>query len=129
MIKYVESIKDITPGMLGGFFEGWVKPHSNEAHLEILKNSDYVFMAIDTDKNKVVGYVTANTDHIQSAFIPLLEVLPQYRRRGIGKMLMKSMLDKLQNIPAIDLMCDKDVQPFYESLGMMRSVGMVIRNY
>lgn len=44
-------------------------------------------------------------------------------------MLMKSMLDKLQNIPAIDLMCDKDVQPFYESLGMMRSVGMVIRNY
>ena len=90
MIKYVDSIKDISSDMLGGFFEGWVKPHSNETHLKILKNSDYVLMAIDTEKNKVVGYVTANTDHIQSAFIPLLEVLPQYRRRGIGKVLMKS---------------------------------------
>ena len=32
MIKYVDSIKDITPEMPGGFFEGWVKPHSNETH-------------------------------------------------------------------------------------------------
>ena len=29
----------------------------------------------------------------------------------------------------IDLICDADVQPFYERLGMTRYSAMIIRNY
>jgi len=39
------------------------------------------------------------------------------------------MLERLDHIQAIDLTCDKHLQPFYERFGMLRSVGMVIRKY
>ena len=39
------------------------------------------------------------------------------------------MFDQLQHIYMIDLICDADVQPFYDRLGMMRYTGMIKRNY
>ena len=39
------------------------------------------------------------------------------------------MLDKLSAIPNVDLMCNPNVQPFYERLGMRRLVGMAIRKF
>jgi hypothetical protein len=29
----------------------------------------------------------------------------------------------------VDLLCDPELQPFYESLGMHRATGMMVRNY
>jgi len=42
---------------------------------------------------------------------------------------MSRMLKKLRSIPAIDLTCDPSLQPFYAKLGMVPSVGMVVRHY
>jgi hypothetical protein len=39
------------------------------------------------------------------------------------------MLAKLENLYSVDLMCDEDVQPFYERLGLQRYSGMVLRNF
>ncbi len=129
MIAYAESVHAIGPEMLDGFFEGWKKPHSPQDHLRILQNSDHVVLAIDTDASRVVGYITALTDGLHSAFISLLEVLPGYRRHGIGSMLVRKMLDKLNGIQTIDLMCDPGMQGFYAQFGMQPSVGMAIRRY
>ncbi len=84
-------------------------------------------MAFDT--GKIVGFITAISDSVQAAFIPLLEVLPEYQGRGIGKTLVTRMLEKLKHIYAIDLMCDQNLQGFYQKWGMIPSVGMVVRNY
>jgi hypothetical protein len=37
------------------------------------------------------------------------------------------MFDELTDFYAVDLMCDSELQPFYERLGMQRAVGMVTR--
>ena len=129
MIVYADSADGITPENLQGFFHGWKRPRSPEAHVRILANSDYVVLAVDSESQRVVGFVTAITDHVQSAFIPLLEVLPEYQNQGIGTELMNRMLEKLEDIPAIDLCCDPPLQPFYERVGMARSVGMMIHHY
>jgi ribosomal protein S18 acetylase RimI-like enzyme len=129
MIEYTDTLDEIDAGMLQGFFVGWKTPHTPERHLEILKNSDHVLLALDTDKERVVGFITALSDHIQSAFIPMLEVLPEYQGKGIGTELTRLMLERIDNIQAIDLTCDKHLQPFYERFGMLKSVGMVIRKY
>ena len=129
MIEYTASTEGIDPAMLGGFFVGWKKPYSPEEHLEILKNSDVIVLASDTENGRVVGYVTDLTDRVQAAFIPLLEVLPEYHHRGIGSQLMSRMLNKLSGIPAIDVTCDGELQRFYSRFGMQPSVGMVIRDY
>ena len=84
-------------------------------------------LAIDTDTERVVGFVTALTDGVLTGFIPLLEVLPAYQGQGIGRALMSRMLDRLQKLPNIDLMCDPDILPFYERFGMRPWTGMVLR--
>ena len=129
MIEYTDSLDGITPDMLKGFFRGWKSPHTPETHLQILRGSSHVVTARDSARRKVVGYVTALSDGKQAAFISLLEVLPDYQRRGIGTELMSRMLKTLDQIPAIDLMCDHQLQKFYSRFGMQHSVGMVIRNY
>lgn len=128
-IRYTTSLDGITLAMLPGFFVGWKKPYTAEDHLRILQGSDYVVLAIEDDAGRVVGFVTAIADGLQAAFIPLLEVLPEYQHRGIGTELVHRMLDLVKNYPCVDLTCDLELQPFYERLGMLRSVGMVIRNY
>jgi ribosomal protein S18 acetylase RimI-like enzyme len=84
-------------------------------------------LAIDTDTERVVGFITAVTDGVLTGFIPLLEVLPAYQGQGIGRALMSRMLDRLQALPNIDLMCDPDIVPYYERFGMTPVTGMVIR--
>jgi ribosomal protein S18 acetylase RimI-like enzyme len=115
--------------MLKGFFQEWKKPHTPEDHLKILENSDHIVLAFDADTHRVVGFITALTDKVQSAFIPLLEVLPDYRKQGIGTALVSKMLKKLKGIPAIDLTCDAELRKFYAKFGMFPSAGMVIRNF
>lgn len=86
-------------------------------------------LAIDNSDHKVVGFINAIGDGIMSAYIPLLEVLPEYRGQGIGSQLVRRMLDKLKNLYMVDLTCDPELQSFYLRLGMRRSVGMMIRNF
>ena len=125
---YLESPADILAQQLTGFFVGWPNPPSEERLLGLLQNSSYVVLAFDDETEKVVGLVTAISDGV-CAYIPLLEVLPDYQGRGIGTDLMRRMLDKLSHLYMIDLLCDGELQPFYERLGMGRSRGMMIRNY
>ncbi len=128
LMEYTDSVENITPQMLVGFFEGWKKPHSPDEHLEILKNSNHIVLAFDSDKGRVVGFITALSDRVQAAFIPLLEVLPEYRKMGIGSTLVSRMLEALNGIPAIDLTCDPEMQEFYSKFAMIPSVGMIVRN-
>ena len=129
MIIYTHSLNQITPDQLHGFFVGWPNPPSPQTHLRILQNSSEILLAIDDETGNVVGFITAISDNVLAAFIPNLEVLPAYKGQGIGTELVQRMLAKLENLYAVDLICDEDVQPFYERLGMQRYSGMVLRNF
>lgn len=98
MIVYRDSVERITPDQLRGFFVGWPKPPSPETHLKILKNSDHIVLAIDDEGGNVVGFITAISDGVLSAYIPLLEVLKSYQRQGIGTELVRRMMEKLRNL-------------------------------
>ena len=129
MIDYTDSVVAVTPNQLDGFFVGWPSPPSPATHLRLLAGSDHVVLAVDRESSRVVGFVTAISDGLLSAYIPLLEVLPTYRGRGIGTELMRRMLAKLRDLYMVDLLCDPELQPFYERLGMRPAAGMLVRNY
>jgi ribosomal protein S18 acetylase RimI-like enzyme len=127
VIEYVTDAGGVEPEHLRGFFVGWPAPPSPERHLEILRGSSHVVLAQEGDR--VVGFVTAISDGVLSAYVPLLEVLPEYRGRGIGAELVRRLLAELDGLYMIDLCCDEDVVGFYERLGLQRwDVGMGIRN-
>ena len=126
-MKYIDSINEISSEQLHGFFVGWKSPLTPERHYELLRGSTHFIVALDD--GKAVGFITALSDGVHSSFIPLLEVLPDYQKRGIGSELVRRMLAKLENITNVDLTCDPEIQPFYERFKMIRSNGMVLRKY
>jgi len=128
-IVYETSAADVLPEHLSGFFVGWPHPPPAATHLELLRCSDEVVLAVEGETGQVVGFVTAITDGVLSAFIPLLEVLPTHQGRGIGGELVRRMLDLLRRFYMVDLSCDAQLQPFYERLGMRPARGMALRRY
>ena len=126
---YTTSLDAISADMLRGFFVDWPDPPDSATHLKLLQNSSKVVMALDDEGNQVIGFITAISDDVLSAYIPLLEVLPEYKGKGIGKELVRRMLKELENMYMVDLCCDDDLVSFYETFHMMPSNGMMIRNY
>ena len=129
MIVYTDSVEGIAAENLQGFFVGWPKSPSPETHLRLLANSDHVVLAVDDITGNVVGFISAITDDVLSAYIPLLEVLPDYQRRAIGQELVRRMLEKLAGLYAVDLLCEQELQPFYARFGMQAASGMMLRDY
>jgi ribosomal protein S18 acetylase RimI-like enzyme len=126
-INFTSSLEGISEDMLQGFFVGWKNRPSTETHLKLLQESQHVVLALNNEK--VIGFITAVTDKTLSAYMPLLEVLPEYQKKGIGAELVKKMLELLKDFYMIDLLCDNDLEQFYEQFGMERTQGMSIRNY
>lgn len=129
MIIYTDTAESLISNQLQGFFVGWPNPPTPETHLKLLRKSDYVVLAVDTESGKIVGFITAITDGVLAAYIPHLEVLSLYQGQGIGRELVRRMLAKLQDFYMIDLICDENIQPFYAKLGMRPWSGMIMRNY
>lgn len=127
MTEYKYDTHNITAKDMEPFFEGWSRKPSPEKRLKLLQNSAYVIFAIND--NRVVGFINAISDNTLSAYIPLLEVLPEYRKKGIGKELVKRMMDQLKDYYMVDLCCDEKLEGFYKSLGMNKVCGMIKRNY
>lgn len=125
-VSYTDNLNDLAAGQLEGFFVDWPTRPDAEAHLRILAGSYKVWLAMDG--HQCVGRINAISDGVFYAYIPLLEVLPSYRGKGIGRELVKRMIDSLSVMYAIDLQCDETLESYYQQLGFSSKIGMVIRN-
>ncbi len=126
-IRYTDQISNLSADQMAGFFVDWPKCPDTEKHMDILRGSYKVWLAFDDDL--CVGFINAISDGVFYSYIPLLEVLPEYKGKGIGSELVERMVNSLECMYAIDIVCDESVAPFYEDKGFARCVGMVKRNY
>jgi ribosomal protein S18 acetylase RimI-like enzyme len=127
LIEYITSADDVEPADLEGFFVDWPRRPAPEKHLALLRGSSHVVLACEG--RRVVGFVTAVSDGVLSAYIPLLEVLPDFQGRGIGKELTRRLLVALDGLYMVDVVCDEDVAPFYAALGLTRlDAALGLRN-
>jgi GNAT superfamily N-acetyltransferase len=117
----------VSPDSLVGFFDGWPTAPTPDVHAELLRRSALAEVAFDGDR--VIGFATAISDGVLSAYIPLLEVHSTHRGRGIGTILIERLLARLSDLYMVDVVCDDDVAPFYARLGFTRAAGMMRRNY
>ena len=129
MIKYTNSLKTITEDNIKGFFYGWPNPPTTQKHIKILENSSYFWLAIDGDTRNVVGFINAISDKTLCAYIPLLEVIPEFQGKGIGSELVTLMFNTLKDYYMIDLLCNDSLTDFYKRFNMFESKGMMIRNF
>lgn len=127
-LTYQTTSEGLTQEQLDGeFFEGWVDPPSPETLLRILQSSDHIVVAVRNDQ--VIGFVTALSDGVLSAFITLLEVVPDEHNKGIGHSLINQLMDDIGDLYMVDLVCDANLSRFYAELGFATATGMSRRNY
>lgn len=126
-VRYRTDLDGIAPEQLHGFFEGWPNPPTPQTHLRILRGSSAFVLAVDVASGRVVGFVNALSDGVLSAYLPLLEVLPAYRGRGIGRDLVRRVLAELGDLYMVDVTCDPDVVPFYRALGLRPATAASLR--
>ncbi len=107
------------------FFEGWPVKPSYELVMKHFEGSHPLFLL--NENSEVVGFISALTDHALYAFIALLEVRKSERGKGHGKYLVAEMLKSLNGTYAIDLVCDADLEAFYQPLGFAKHIAMIQR--
>jgi ribosomal protein S18 acetylase RimI-like enzyme len=90
---------------------------------KMLQGSSIAILARESKSSRVLGYVTALTDHVVCGYISALEVRPEYRHQGMGTALLGRIADRL-NVHGIYLSCAEAMVPFYEAAGFKRVVGM-----
>ena len=129
MIDYRTTLHAISANHLAGFFVGWPTHPDPQTHLRILQNSHAVVLAVDEAVGRVVGFANAISDGVLCAYIPLLEVLPDWQGQGIGSRLIERLCDELDHLYMVDLVCDPDLEAFYRPLGFQALKGMAKRNY
>lgn len=130
MITYLESPAGIQADQLQGFFTHWGTGRPSPAtFLRILHGSSHIVLAQEHASQQIVGYITAISDGVSSAYIPHLEVHPDWRGQGIGGELVRRLSEQLAHLYMIDLVCDEDLIPFYARHGFRPYTAMIKRNY
>lgn len=128
-IEYRTSAAGLRWEHLDGFFVGWPVRPSAATLLGHLHRSYRCVVAVDTTSNdRVVGFATAISDGLLAASIPLVEVLPGWRERGIGTELLEILLESLSHLHQVDLACEPELIGFYERLGFTAGTAMLRRN-
>ena len=78
------------------------------------------------DGSRLVGFCRAFTDGAFSAYVNNVAVLPDYQRRGIGREMLRRLLEGRERI-AFVLHADAPKQGFYRKLGFEDAPDMLRR--
>ncbi len=128
-ITYSNTKETVHNLELGIFFEGWPHKPDHETLKKSILGATHCVLAVDESRNRLVGYITAVSDGVLVAYIPFLEVEPEYRGKGVGVTLVQKMLEQLSDLYMVDLVCDKELASFYTQTGFKSWHAMIRRNY
>ncbi len=92
----------------------------------LIKRSFAFAVAIDKKNKKTVGIGRVLSDGLSDAYLQDIIILPEYRKKGIGKKLVLSLVDfcKKRKISWIALISEPNQEDFYKKLGFKK-----MRNY
>lgn len=121
----VHIVKEWDIGELVGLYKAggwWLKEH-DPAHIPGLVRGSYAFaVATVGDSGPAVGMGRVISDGIADAYIQDLVVLPQWRGRGVGRMIVRALLRFCysRNITWIALIAEPGSEDFYTGIGFVR---------
>jgi ribosomal protein S18 acetylase RimI-like enzyme len=128
MIEYRDVSDAIDLRQLAHLFEsvGWQHRTRDPQRLaQMVRGSMYDVSAFDG--GALVGYARAISDGAFNAYVSTVAVLPAYQRRGIGRELVRRLVEGRDHIQFV-LHADPDVHPFYARCGFRPATDMLRRD-
>lgn len=111
---------------------GWWKDHYTPEGLKYLIKGSFAFaVAIDKKLKKAIGMGRLISDGVSDAYIQDLAVLPKYRDKGIGREIVKTLVNhcKKKGIHWVGLIAEPDQDGFYSGLGFKQMKKYVPMKY
>jgi GNAT superfamily N-acetyltransferase len=111
---------------------GWWKDHYNKSGIKHLIDGSFAFaIVIDKNTEKTIGMGRILSDGVSDAYIQDLVILPEYRGKGIGAELVKTLVDycKVKGIIWIGLIAEPDQDGFYSTIGFKKMKKYVPMKY
>jgi ribosomal protein S18 acetylase RimI-like enzyme len=109
---------------------GWTTYTSDNQKLGKAINNSLITITVWND-NELVGLLRAVGDGLTIVYIQDILVLRTFRRQGIGRQLLKLILDKYFDVRQIVLMTDntEDTIKFYESCGLTKTQNLQMQTF
>lgn len=121
MIKIIHSIDEKYHDDLFELFQAtyWTTDRTFDEFNKMILHTDFLAVAIDEKKDKLIGITRVLTDFTYIALICDVMVLPDYHKKGVGKNLLDSIVqaNEFKNIKQLELYCRDELVPFYEKWG------------
>jgi ribosomal protein S18 acetylase RimI-like enzyme len=101
--------------------ESWSKNRSLEDVKRMLQTS-WIIGIKDKKTDRLIAFSRVLTDYVFRAFIYDVIVAKDYRKLGLGKLIINSILnhENLKNVERIELNCIDSNVAFYQKLGFDR---------
>jgi GNAT superfamily N-acetyltransferase len=93
---------------------GWSRPANEEELREVLEAGPAVGA---WDGQRLVGFVRALSDGHLAAYVEDVMVHQDYRRSGVGDLIMSRLLREIKRSANVSLFCERPVARFYERNG------------
>jgi len=105
---------------------GWWKDHYDPKGIAPLLEKTFAFVvAVDINSGRAIGMGRIISDGVSDAYIQDIVVLSEHRGRGIGKKILKKLVDhcRKQGLVWIGLIAEEGTEDFYSPLGFNRFKG------
>ncbi|MFC7371414.1 GNAT family N-acetyltransferase [Fictibacillus iocasae] len=105
--------------------EWWTKDRTMQDMKQMFKNSGLVVGVLDEETEELIGFARVITDTVYRAFIFDVIAKETARNKGIGSLLMKSILShpRVSSVDRVELYCPDRLAPYYERFGFSTEVN------
>jgi GNAT superfamily N-acetyltransferase len=110
---------------------GWWKETYDESTIETMIKGSFVFAVAVDSTGKAVGMGRVISDSVSDAYIQDLVVLPRCRGYGVGKKLVKSLIDHClsHGLIWIGVVAEPGSEGFYRDIGLKSMEGYTLMLY
>lgn len=106
-------------------YEWWSVGRTKEDVQTILNGSSLIICIVDQETDQLAAFSRILTDYFKFVYVYDVIVSKQYRGLGLGNLLINSILEhpKLMKIENVELVCRKEMVPFYEKFEFSDDYG------
>ena len=104
--------------------EWWSYYRKPEEIKTLIENSDLLIGIIDKGTGRLVAFARVLTDYIFRSMIYDVIVGKEYRNKGIGKMLLRNIIEHpaLQQVEFLELQTQPELIPYYRQFGLKEEI-------
>jgi len=105
--------------------EWWTRGRQLADVRNMLRQSDLLIGLCDSERKHLTAFARIVTDYVYKALILDVIVEPAYRGRGLGRLLMESILHhpSLKSVRHFELYCLPELVPFYKKWKFTEDLG------